>query len=120
MEETSGEGSGHSFRGIIEMSVKKLQTALFSAVLAGGAAILAQPAQATYGQIMQCVGTNNCGMASAGLGFAQDATSAAINPALGARLGNEAMVSIGWFNADVAAHLDGSDQNTAAGNNGYW
>jgi hypothetical protein len=102
------------------MSVKKLQTALFSAVLAGGAAILAQPAQATYGQIMQCVGTNNCGMASAGLGFAQDATSAAINPALGACLGNEAMVSIGWFNADVTAHLDGSDQNTAAGNNGYW
>jgi len=84
------------------MSVKKLQTALFSAVLAGGAAILAQPAQATYGQIMQCVGTNNCGMAGAGLGIAQDATS-----------GNEAMVSMGWFNADVAAHLDGNSTITA-------
>ena len=106
------------------MSVKKLQTALFSAVLAGGAAILAQPAQATYGQIMQCIGTNNCGMAGAGLTIAQDATSAALNPALGARLGNEAMFSMGWFNADVSRHIEGtthgyntgSDVHSAASN----
>jgi long-chain fatty acid transport protein len=94
------------------MSVKKLQTALFSAVLAGGAAVLAQPVQAApNGHIMSCIGTNNCGMAGAGLAIAQDATSAALNPALGGRLGNETMVSMGFMNADIAAHIEGTDDN---------
>ncbi|MBC8338198.1 MAG: outer membrane protein transport protein [Rhodospirillales bacterium] len=63
------------------MSVKKLQTALLTAVLAGGTAILAQPAQATEGYFQHGYGTAAKGMAGAGVAAPQDTQAAINNPA---------------------------------------
>ncbi len=62
-------------------------------------------ANATNGQLPSCVGTYKCGMAGAGLSIASDPTAATINPALAARMGNEAIINLGWFHADVERDL---------------
>jgi len=70
------------------MSVKKLQTAVAVAVMAGSVAILAQPAQATEGYFQHGYGAAAKGMAGAGVAAPQD-TQAAINNPAGIRgLGN--------------------------------
>lgn len=70
-----------------------------------------QPAKATMGMLPQCVGTYNCGMGGAGLALGTDATSAVINPALGSRMNNDAMLSVGWFSAQVKGTLNGNYAN---------
>ncbi len=95
----------------------KMKTGLLGAATATAtAAIVAlipwQPAKATMGMLPQCVGTYNCGMGGAGLALGTDATSAVINPALGSRLGNDAMLSVGWFSAQVKSTLRGGYGNT--------
>lgn len=70
-------------------------------------------ALATVGQLPLCVGTYKCGMAGAGLAVASDPTAATANPALAARMGNEAIINVGWFRAKV----NGTIQNTTHGNN---
>ncbi|NQV82827.1 MAG: outer membrane protein transport protein, partial [Rhodospirillales bacterium] len=79
------------------MSVKKLQTAVLTAVIAGGAAILAQPTQATEGYFQHGYGTAAKGMAGAGVAAPQD-TQAAINNPAGIRgLGNRIDGSLSLF-----------------------
>ena len=75
-------------------------------------------AQATNGQLPTCVGTYKCGMGGAGLTIASDPTAATINPALAARQGNSAIISAGWFHADVERNIgvgNSTLSNTAGG-----
>jgi len=65
-------------------------------------------ANATNGQLPTCVGTYKCGMGGAGLSIASDPTAAAINPALAAKMNNSAILSAGWFHADVERNISGT------------
>ncbi|MBT6093905.1 MAG: hypothetical protein HOH04_03430 [Rhodospirillaceae bacterium] len=69
------------------------------------------PAMATNGQLPTCIGTYKCGMGGAGIGLATDATAAAVNPGLIARMGNEFIISVGWFHADVTGDAHGAQGN---------
>ncbi len=97
------------------MSVSKKQTLIAAALLAGGLGALSAPALATNGQLPSCIGTYKCGMGGAGLGMATDATAAAVNPALAARMGNEAVVSLGFFHADVEVLIQGTNFGNNSG-----
>ena len=74
-------------------------------------------ANATNGQLPTCIGTYKCGMGGAGLTIASDPTAAAINPALAARTGNSAILSVGVFKANVERSLAGTNgvPNTTGG-----
>lgn len=61
------------------------------------AAAFASPASATNGFLVHCIGAYNCGMGGAGVALPTDATNAGINPALMARVPNEAILSPGYF-----------------------
>ena len=89
-----------------------MKTGLLGAAAAIVTLIPWQPAKATLGMLPQCVGTYNCGMGGAGLALGTDATSAVINPALGATMNNDAMLSVGWFSAQVKNTLNGNLANT--------
>ncbi|NQV46361.1 MAG: hypothetical protein HQ504_01120, partial [Rhodospirillaceae bacterium] len=98
------------------MFSKKLKISLLSGAVAAIAAVLPmQQANATVGQLPACIGTYKCGMAGAGLSIASDPTAAAINPALIGRMDNSAIISMGWFHADVERDLTGTYANTAGG-----
>jgi len=75
-------------------------------------------ANATNGQLPTCVGTYKCGMGGAGLSIASDPTAAAINPALAAKMGNSAIVSAGWFHADVERDLSATTSPNVNRNGG--
>ena len=60
----------------------------------------ASTASATNGFMSHCTGANNCGMGGAGIALPQDATGAAVNPALMARVPNEVIFSPGWFHPE--------------------
>lgn len=78
-------------------------------VVAGLAAALpANQAEATLGMLPHCVGTDNCGLGGAGMALGDGATNVVINPALATRLGDQFMVSAGWFHADVNGEVHGS------------
>ncbi len=94
------------------MISSKMKTGLLGAAAAIVTLIPWQPAKATLGMLPQCTGTYNCGMGGAGLALGTDATSAVINPALGARMDNDAMLSVGWFSAQVKSTLNGNYANT--------
>lgn len=94
--------------------MSKLKVSLLSgAAAAATLALGAGSASATNGMMPHCVGTYKCGMGGAGVAYATDASNAAINPALGGRLGNEAIVNLGWFHATVSGEV----RNDRAGNN---
>jgi|GEM_PF-1499300 len=81
------------------------KSVLSTAAIAAMTGLMPTGAQASNGQLPHCVGTYKCGMGGAGLTIASDPTAATINPALAARMGNEAILNAGWFNADVDGHL---------------
>jgi long-chain fatty acid transport protein len=87
------------------------------AAAAASAAIMAlgQPAHATNGYFITCVGAYNCGMAGAGVALPTDATNAGVNPALMARVGNEAILSPAWFHPVRTIDAKGPLGNSAAG-----
>jgi|TARA_Y100000294_G_scaffold160287_3_gene163755 hypothetical protein len=95
------------------MSITKTQTLVAAALLAAGFGAHSQPAFAENGQLPKCIGTSKCGMGGAGLGLATDALSAAVNPALAARMGSEAVISMGVLFAESEVLIDG----TAFGDN---
>lgn len=97
------------------MSSSKFKFSLLSAATALAVAAPFGAAQATNGQLPTCVGTYKCGMGGAGLTIASDPTAAAINPALAARMGNEAILSVGGFKANVERDLVGNHANTTGG-----
>ncbi|MHA1598155.1 MAG: OmpP1/FadL family transporter [Alphaproteobacteria bacterium] len=78
---------------------------IFAAAAAAAAVVPVKQASATVGQLPLCIGTYKCGMAGAGLTIASDPTAATMNPALSARMGNSAIISAGWFHADVERDL---------------
>lgn len=98
---------------MMSQSVKRSFILGAAAVIAAVAPI--KHASATVGQLPLCVGTYKCGMAGAGLSIASDPTAATINPALSARMGNSAIISAGWFKADV--ERDYSNINSGMGGN---
>jgi len=88
-----------------KMISNKFKTALLGAAAAVVSMMPFQSAKATIGMIPQCIGTYNCGMGGAGIALGTDATSAVNNPALGGRMNNDAMLSAGWFHAEVIGIL---------------
>ena len=87
----------------------KLKISLLSGAAAAATMVIgASSAFATNGMLPTCIGTYKCGMGGAGVGYATDASNAAINPALGGRLGNEAIISAGWFKAKVTGEVNGT------------
>lgn len=97
-------------------ALKKTYSLLAAGVALGAAAVVANPAQATLGMEMHCQGTTNCGMGGAGIGMAQGPISAALNPALGAKMGNEAEIAMGWFWSNVKGNVLGRNDIAALGN----
>jgi len=84
---------------MMPQSVKR--SFIFGAAAVITAVAPVKQASATVGALPLCVGTYKCGMAGAGMTIASDPTAAAINPALAARMGNSAIISAGWFHAEV-------------------
>lgn len=70
-------------------------------------ALLPVRAWATNGFLSHCIGANNCGMGGAGVALPQDATSAAINPALMGRIENQFFLSPAWFHPVRTRDLSG-------------
>jgi long-chain fatty acid transport protein len=99
------------------MFSSKIRFSVLSAAVTLAAAAPFSTAQATNGQLPTCIGTYKCGMGGAGLTIASDPTAAAINPALAARMGNSAILSVGAFKADVQREIKGNGGvvNTAGG-----
>jgi len=79
------------------MSVKKLQTFLAAAVMAGSVAILSHPAQATEGYFQNGYGAAAKGMAGAGVAAPQDTQAAVNNPAGIRGLGNRVDGALSFF-----------------------
>jgi long-chain fatty acid transport protein len=75
---------------------------------AAAVALTGGPAEATNGFLSICAGAKNCGMAGTGVALPQDASSAAVNPALMARVQNQVFVSPGWFHPDRSADTTGT------------
>jgi len=96
-------------------STLKLQ--LLSGVAAAAVTVMtAGIANATNGMMPACIGTDRCGMGGAGLAMGTSATDAAINPALGANLGNTYQVNLGLFKADIkGATLNGPNASVDSG-----
>lgn len=90
------------------IAFKKTYALLATGVALGASAFLVTPAHATIGMLMHCQGTENCGTGGAGMAFAQGPVDAALNPALGAKLGNQAEIAMGWFWANVKANISGA------------
>jgi len=97
------------------MVASKIKFIIFTGAAAVALSASLQPAQATNGQLPACIGTYKCGMGGAGMTIASDPTAAAVNPALAARMGNEAILSVGVFKADVERSLTGTFANTTGG-----
>ena len=91
----------------------------FATAIAGLTALASSSAWATNGFLSHCTGANNCGMGGAGIALPQDASSAAINPALMGRVSDQVFVSPGWFAPDRYRDLSnapGGAVNAAAKN----
>ncbi|MBF0247382.1 MAG: outer membrane protein transport protein [Alphaproteobacteria bacterium] len=91
------------------------KVSLLSSVAAATVTLMtAGTAQATNGMLMHCVGVDRCGMGGAGVAMGTSATDAAINPALGAKLGNTYQVNMGMFKADIKGFSTHSANGTLA------
>ncbi len=96
------------------MTASKFKQSLLSAgaalaitAFSGGAA------EAGYGMLPTCWGVASCGMGGAGAALGTDASSAILNPALGAKVGNNAQISVGFLNANVDAKVRGALANSS-------
>lgn len=78
---------------------------LLSSVAAAAVTMMAAgTASATNGMQPSCIGTDRCGMGGAGMSIGTSPTDTAINPALGARLGNTYQINLGMFKAKVTGN----------------
>lgn len=91
--------------------INKTYSLLAAGLVLGAGAFVAKPASATLGMEMHCHGTANCAMGGAGMAMAQGAVNAALNPALGTKMGNQADLAVGWFWADVSGKAVGALAN---------
>ena len=86
-------------------------TLLTSVAAAAVTVMTAGTANATNGMLPHCVGTDRCGMGGAGLAMGTSATDAAINPALGAKVGNTYQINMGAFKANIKGEAKGNAAN---------
>lgn len=90
----------------------KFNLSLLSGVAAAAVTMMAAgSANATFGMLPDCVGTVKCGMGGAGSARGVAAVDAVVNPAVGAQMGNEYQVNVGWFWANVSGQTKVSNTN---------
>ncbi|MCW8861763.1 MAG: hypothetical protein OQK07_04995, partial [Rhodospirillales bacterium] len=80
---------------------------LLAATAAVAAVLPLHQAKATNGMLSHCVGTDSCGMGGAGMALGGNAVSAAVNPALAGKSGNQVMLNAGWFRAERTMDSNG-------------
>ncbi len=99
------------------MTASKFKLSLLSAGAALAiTAFSGGSAEAGYGMLPTCWGVASCGMGGGGAALGTDASSAILNPALGAKVGNNAQISVGFLNANVDATVLGSNANVSTTN----